>query len=217
MKNRTSNSAHYTRICKYGLSVMLATLALTSCNKKEVTTTNGTSLTVPKSTARLITGQEASGLITEVNNFLPYAQAVSTNPTAPIPTGVPTELADADVKRYLENTFNFVYIQQEDFLAKTTTDQYTLSIAKNNNGNTNIVAVAQAFGTAYNHTLTAYNALACPANEKILRATGIDITSSTATTLTLTIRNVFNWHYVPTLPAPPAGGATAFTFPSGWR
>lgn len=190
--------------------LLATTCTLQSCKKESVKTTTTTTSKSGNSNARLLTTSEVNDLITEVNNFLPYAESVAVNPSAQSPNTLPYTLADADVVRYLENGLNFTYALQEDKLKNHLQDEFSITIPKNND-NTNINDVANSFVTAYNHIKTVYNNISCANDEKILRVVDVEVTSTSSSTLTIKLRSVFKWGYDPTLPVP---GATSITIPS---
>lgn len=192
-----------------GLVAIVGTM--NSC-KKESNVLKSTNTTQAKSTAKSLTTTEVNTYLAEVNNFLPYVEAVAGNPNTQIPAGLPTELSDDDMIRYVENSFNFTYAQQEDKLKNVTTDELILTLPKNANGKVNINEIAGKFIEAYNHVKQAYVTLSCPSDEKVLRVVDVELMSTSNSTVSLKLSSVFEWGYDPTTPVP---SPVSITIPSG--
>ncbi len=215
MKNRTSNSAQatYSRICKYGLSVILATFALTSCNKKEVTTTNGTTLTAPKSTARMLSQAEVDAIIDRTNNFVSYSNAWISNPATTIPQGILSELSDNDAVAYIEDAYNFVYTNRNINLIDTKSDDYNVTVPKNTNGKVAIANLAAVFANSMTHIRSVYNTVSGP---KTLDNVDISVISTSNSNVVLHFKSFICSGALP-LPVIPisGGGSTAISFSGG--
>lgn len=190
--------------------LLATTCTLHSCKKEGVKPTTTTSKS-GNSNARLLTTAEATDLVTEVNNFLPYAEAVAVNPSAQAPNTLPSTLADADVVRYVENGLNFTYALQEDKLKNHLQDEFSITIPKSN-GNANINNVANSFVAAYNHIKTVYNNIACANDEKVLRVVDVEVSNTSNSSMTIKLISVFEWKYDPTVPSP---SASAISISSG--
>ena len=189
--------------------LLATTCTLHSCKKdsvKPTTTTNKSG----NNNARLLTTAEATDLVNEVNNFLPYAEAVAVNPSAQAPNTLPSTLADADVVRYVENGLNFTYALQEDKLKNHLQDEFSITIPKSN-GNANINNVANSFVTAYNHIKTVYDNIACANDEKVLRVVDVKVTTTSNSSMTIKLISAFEWKYDPTLPSPSAAAISIGT------
>ncbi len=190
MNNKTSNpmQAPVGRICKYGLSLILAILAITSCNKKDA-------------------------IIDRTNNFVSYSNAWIYNPATTIPQGILSELSDNDAVAYIEDAYNIVYTNRNINLIDTKSDDYNVTVPKNTNGKVAIAHLAAAFANSMTHIRSVYNTVSGP---KTLDNVDVSVISTSNSNVVLHFKSFICSGALP-LPVIPisGGGSTAISFSGG--
>ncbi|MDI9319638.1 MAG: hypothetical protein QM530_04095 [Phycisphaerales bacterium] len=142
----------------------------------------------------MIPDDTATMLATQVNSFAYYADAYLANPSAALPQGVASSLTSNDAVSLIENTYNFIYLEDATNCLADSQVSTVITLNKNVAGKINIQEIASGYNSSFTTIKNAFNSFL--PNDKKFSIVDVELLNESSTNAQFSIKAQFKWNVV---------------------